>query len=182
MRTTTLLWLLPLTALHCRADEFRLAKHGVLSVDVPHGWTVKSQPTQGPDGSEIGHAFSFQPDDARNAKCLLTFMYVEKTPDKAELRKNVLNMSERFVSGSVEKKQTVHEFSLKSGYGAYCVFTGASLVGKPMRPGDYKVMGAGQVQPGDRVLGVTSLFADEKGGKDFQAMLQIISSLKLSPK
>jgi hypothetical protein len=182
MRTTALLSLFAFAALYCRADDFRLASHGVLSVNVPQGWNVKNRPAQGADGSEIGHAFSFQPDDARNVKCLLTFMYVEKTPDKAELRNTVLRMSERFVSGSVEKKPALNEFSLKSGYGAYCVFTDASLVGKPTKPGDYKVMAAGQVQPGDGVLGVASLFADEKDGKDFRAMLQIVNSLKLRQK
>ena len=182
MRTAPFVFLFYVAAICSRADEFRLAGHGTLSLDVPQGWNVKSRPAQGADGSEIGQAFSFQPDDARNAKCLLTFMYVQKTPDKIELRKHVLAMSERFVSGSVEKKQALSEFSLKNGYGAYCVFTDASLIGKPTKPGDYKVMAAGQVQPGEGVLGVASLFADDKDGKDFQAMLQIINSLKLRQK
>lgn len=68
---------------------------------------------------------------------------------------------------------------MESGYGAYCLFTDASMVGKKERTGDYKVMGSGQVQPSEGVVGVVSLFADEADGKDLKAMVRIINSLKV---
>lgn len=73
-------------------------------------------------------------------------------PDKEVIRKEVLRICEQFVSGSVEKKTNMKDSSLETSDGAYCLFTNASWVGKKPKPGDYKVMGSGEVQPGDNML------------------------------
>jgi hypothetical protein len=62
------------------------------------------------------------------------------------------------------------------------LFTDASLVGKKPKPGDYKVMGSGEIQPADNVVGVVSLFADEADGAELKAMIKIIDSLKVNLK
>jgi len=114
---------------------------------------------------------------------LLTFAYTTNgAPNKEVIRKEVLRTCEEFVSESVEKKKNLRDSSLEKGYGAYCLFTDASLVGKKAKPGDYKVMGSGVVQPADNMLGVVSLFADEADGEELKAMIKIIDSLKVKPK
>jgi len=71
---------------------------------------------------------------------LLTFAYTTNgAPNKEVIRKEVLRTCEEFVSESVEKKKNLRDFSLEKGYGAYCLFTDASLVGKKAKPGDYKI-------------------------------------------
>jgi hypothetical protein len=94
----------------------------------------------------------------------------------------VLRNGEQFVSESVEKKKNLKDFSLERGYGAYCVFTDAALVGKKAKPGQYKAMGSGQLQPSEDIVGVVSLFADDAESEEFVAMVSIINSLKVTPK
>ena len=163
--------------------EFDLGTHGTLSVTVPDGWRVNGKAAIRPDGTSIGYAFAIKPRSDANAKCLLTFAYTTNgAPNKEVIRKEVLRTCEELVSESVEKKKNLRDFSLEQGYGAYCLFTDASLVGKKAKPGDYKVMGSGVVQPADNMLGVVSLFADEADGEELKAMIKIIDSLKVKPK
>jgi len=170
-------------ALSSQGAEFDLGTHGTLSVTVPDGWSVNGKAANRPDGTSIGYAFAIKPRSDANAKCLLTFAYTTNgAPNKEVIHKEVLRTCEEFVSESVEKTKNLRDFSLEQGYGAYCLFTDASLVGKKAKPGDYKVMGSGVVQPADNMLGVVSLFADEADGEELKAMIKIIDSLKVKPK
>jgi len=172
-------WLL-LSVLASQAAEFDLGPHGTLSVAVPDDWSINGKAVNRPDGTPIGYAFALKPRSDANAKCLLTFAYTTNgAPNKEVIRKEVLRITEQFVPESVEKKKNLKDFSLKTGYGAYCLFTDASLVGKNVKPGDYKVMGSGQVQPADNVVGVVSLFADDADGVELKAMTKIINSLNV---
>ena len=56
------------------------------------------------------------------------------------------------------------------------------MVGKKPKPGDYKVIASGEVQPADNMLGVVSLFADEADGIELKAMIKIINSLGVKPR
>ena len=165
------------------AAEVDLGTRGILSFTVPNDWTVNSNPAKGADGSPVGFAFVFKPRSQANAKCLLTLAYVKKTKlDKERIRREVLRATEGFVAQSVEKKADLRDFAVKQGYGAYCTFTDASLVGKEPKKDDYKVMGSGQIQLSDDVLGVVSIFADAADGPEFKSTLAIINSLDLKPK
>ena len=149
---------------------------------IPDNWSINGKAANRPDGTPIGYTFVVKPRTDANARCLLTFAYTTNgAPNKELIRKEVLRISEQFVSESVEKKQNLKEFSLEKGYGCYCLFTDASLVGKKTTPGNYKVMGSGQVQPVDNLVGVVSLFADEADGEEMKAMVRIINSLKVKP-
>ena len=182
MNTKTVLCFVILCTLGGRGAEFDLGIHGVLSVAVPAGWTVNGQPVARPNGTSIGYTFSFKPSGNANAKCLLSFIYVtNRPPDQATIRKDVLRISEKYVSVSVEKRILLRDFSLENGYGVYCVFTDASLVGKKIKAGEFKVMGSGEVQPSKDMLGAVSLFADDADGEDFKTMVKIINSLKVKP-
>ncbi len=163
--------------------DFDLGKHGTLSITVPENWSATGKAVNRPDGTPIGYVFAFKPRSDANAKCLLTFAYVTNgVPNEVVIQKDVLRNCEEFVEQSVEKKKNLKKFSLDKGYGVYCVFTDASLVAKKPEPGDYKVMGSGEVQPGNDILGVVSLFADDAQSEEFKAMIKIINSLKLRVK
>jgi len=162
--------------------EFDLGTHGTLSVTVPDDWSINGKAANKADGTPIGYSFAIKPRSNANAKCLLTIAYITNgVPNKQALQKEVLRVCEEFVSESVEKKQNLKEFALKTGCGAYCLFTDASLVGKTPPPGDYKVMGSGIVQPGKDMTGVVTLFTNDADSKEFKAMLSIINSLKVKP-
>ncbi|WP_395739521.1 hypothetical protein [Prosthecobacter sp.] len=182
MKTLTCLICLLLSVLTSPAADFDLGTRGTLSVGVPEDWTVNGKAVNDPDGTPIGYAFAFKPRSEAHAKCLLTFGYTTNgAPNKDDIQEKVLRATEQFVPGSVEKKQNLKDFSPGTGCGFYCLFTDASLVGKAAKPDDYKVMGSGVVQPGDNMVGVVSLFADEAEGVEMKAMLKIISSLEIKP-
>ena len=182
MKIHTYIICILLSVLNSQAAEFDLGTHGTLTVGVPDDWSINRKAVNKPDGTPIGYAFAIKPRSDANAKCLLTFAYTTNgAPNKEVIRKEVLRITEQFVSESVEKTKNLRDFSLQAGFGCYCLFTDASLVGKKAKPGDYKVMGSGQVQPADNVLGVVSLFADEADGVEMKTMLKIINSLKVKP-
>lgn len=164
----------------CNGAEFDLGAHGLLFVAMPDGWTVNAGPAASPDGRSIGYALSFKTTNAANAKCSLTFAYVSNcTTEKTAIRTEVSKMCEQFVSGSAEKKVVLRDFQLQRGFGAYCVLTDASLTGRKAKPGEYYVMGSGQIRLNEDMVGVVSLFADDATGNEFRAMLNIINSLKV---
>jgi len=168
----------------CLAADVDLGSRGILSFVVPDTWTAaNSNPAKSTDGSPVGFAFAFKPRNQANAKCLLTLAYTKKTKlDKERIRREVLRATEGFAAQSVEKKANLKDFAIKQGYGVYCIFTDASLVGKETKRDDYKVMASGQIQLSDEVLGVVSIFADAADGLEFKSMLAIINSLDLKPK
>jgi hypothetical protein len=171
-----------LAAFSSQAAEFDLGTNGTLSVSVPGDWSISGNAVNRPDGTPIGYAFAIKPRSDANAKCLLTFAYTTNgAPNKDVIRKEVLRITEQFVLGSVEKTKKLKDFSPQTGFGCYCLFTDASLVGKKPKPGDYKVMGNGQVQPADNLVGVVSLFANKADSVEMKTMLEIIKSLSVKP-
>ena len=183
MKPLLTLGLILVLSLVCCAAEIDLGARGILSFSVPDTWTVNSNPAKRTDGSPVGFAFAFKPRNQANAKCLLTLAYVKKTMlDKEKIRRELLRATQEFAAQSVEKKANLKDFTINQGYGAYCIFTDASLVGKESKRDDYKVMGSGQIQLSDEVLAVVSIFADAADGPEFKSMLAIINSLDLKPK
>ena len=182
MKTIPTLGLIIALSLVGHAAEIDLGTRGILSFAVPDTWTVNSNPAKSADGSAVGFAFVFKPRNQANAKCLLTLAYIKKTKlDKERIRQELLRATTGFVAQSVEQKANLRDFAIKQGYGAYCTFTDASLVGKEPKIDDYKVMGSGQIQLSDEVIGVVSIFADAADGPEFKSMLAIINSLDLKP-
>jgi hypothetical protein len=166
-----------------RGADFDLGTHGKLSVSVPEDWGVNGKSANTPEGKALGYTFAFKPRNDANAKCLLTFVYqTNGATSKDAVRQEVLRITKAFVADSVEKKQDLKDFTLESGYGTYCLFTDASLVGKKAEPGDYKVMGSGRIQLDKDVGAVVSMFADDANGGEMKAMLKILNSLKLKSK
>jgi hypothetical protein len=169
------------TFVSCGAD-FELGTNGNLSIAIPDDWSVSAKSADS-SGLSVGYAFAFKPRNDSNAKCLLTFVYkANSVTNREAIRAEVLRITKQFVADSVEKKQNLTDFALTRGYGAYCLFTDATLIGTKSVPGEYKIMGSGRIQLNDHVGGVVSLFADDAKGKEMAAMIKIINSLKLKPK
>jgi hypothetical protein len=89
-------------------------------------------------------------------------------------------VADQFVEASVEKKKTLRELTVANGYGYYCVFTDASLVGQPPKKGEFKVVGVGIVHYRDDVVAEMGLSADDEKGPEFTALLDIVGSATLS--
>jgi len=160
--------------------DFDLGTNGALTIRVPEKWTVAGKAADRPDGSHLGYALALKPMGGEHAKCLITFAYVhEPAVDRERIRKQVVDATKQLVSGSVEKKQSLKDFKLSQGYGAYCVFTDASLIGKEPEGDDYRVLGSGVIQLSGNVLGVVSIFADDASGLEFKSMLEALNTMEL---
>jgi hypothetical protein len=172
-----------LSVLTARATDFDLDTHGTLSITVPDSWTAKGKPVSDKNGASAAYSVELAPTNNANARGLLMVVFGARgMMDKEAIQKLVLRVGEQWVNGSVEKKVTLREFSVKQGYGAYCVFTDASLVGKPPKPGEYKVMGSGALRIGNHLLTSVTLYADDANGAEFKALLNMVNGMVVKPK
>jgi hypothetical protein len=169
--------LLPLLA---SAENVDLGSRGTLSVAPPKGWTFSANKAE-----DTGIALLFSPPGEVNAKLLLNIFFApegEKT-SKDDVREKVLSACDQFVDSSVEKKKVLREFSLSGdAYGAYCVFTDASLVDQPPKKDEFKMLAIGIIRFNGEVSASVSLLFDDEKGPDFPAMLEAISSARVAKK
>ena len=171
------LLLLPILA---SAETLDLGGHGTLSISVPKDWKLTSTKEE-----DSGYALVLSPPGEVNAKCLLNLVFVPKgePTSKDDVNEKVLNASDQFVDASVEKKKVLRHFNLAGGaYGAYCVFTDASLVGQAPKKDDFKMLAVGIIRFNDDVSASVSLLADDEKGPDFAAMLAAVSSATVTTK
>ena len=132
------LLLLPLSGF---AEKVDLGTHGTLSLDVPKGWKMTTTPP-----ADTGVTVLLTPPDGVNAAFVLGVVYVVPgaTAVTADVDEKVLNQAQQYVPVSVEKKATLRKYALGGGaYGAYCLFTDASLVGQPPQKDNFKVITVG---------------------------------------
>lgn len=101
--------------------------------------------------------------------------------DKEKAKTVLLKIAESFVDVSVEKKAVVKDFSLKSGFGMYCSFTDAAMVGKPSVNGHYKTISPGVIYLSKDIAIAATIFTDDLSGPEFQELLGIIQSMQLIP-
>ena len=168
--------LLPLAA--C-GETLDLGVHGSFSIDVPKGWTLSSHKED-----DSGLALTLSAPGEANAKCLVNLsMVAEPKPVAKELvDEQVLSVCEQFVDQSVEKKKTLRDFGLSgAAYGSYCVFTDASLVGKPVKRDEFKVIAIGIVRFRDDVMAAVSVAGDDEKSPEFSAMLAAVRSAAVRP-
>jgi hypothetical protein len=174
---SALLLVLPLCA---RADTVDLGDHGSLAIAVPKGWKLTTAPWEQP-----GVAITVTPPDGANAQFLFNILFVPKGMSdlKPDVDEKVLNEAGMFIDMSVEKKKVLRKFAMSGdAYGSYCVFTDASLVGKPPQKDNFKVISAGIIWFSDAVSGATSILCDDEKGPEFAAMVAMASSATLKAK
>jgi hypothetical protein len=128
--------------------------------------------------ADTGYAVTLSAPAGANAKGVLTLVYPESPEplSKERVQSEVLAACDQFVAESVEKAKVLREFDVPGAYGVYCVFTDASLVGKPAQRDLYKAVAVGEVHLSDEVTLTTSLLFDDEKGPEFKAMLGAVSS------
>jgi hypothetical protein len=160
-----------------RAETLDLGPHGKFNVTVPRDWTYSSQKME-----ETGYAITLSAPGEANARCVLTLVYVDNPEplSKEKVQADVLGACDQFVAESVEKAKVLREFDVPGAYGVYCVFTDASMVGKPVQRDAYKAVALGEVHLTDDVTMSASLLFDDEKGPEFKAMLAAVSSASVS--
>jgi hypothetical protein len=174
-----LLFALPLLPLSASADTVDLGTHGVFTIAVPKDWKLTSTK------QDTGVDLAIVAPGGANAQLLFKIAYPAQgaTLAKAEVDANVLAEVGGFLSKSVEKKAVLRKYSMTGdAYGAYCLFTDASLVGKPPEKDNFKVFTFGIIWFNDAVgVSVVQVCDDEKG-PDFATMLAMTNSATLTNK
>jgi hypothetical protein len=175
-RSLALCALLALPAL-AGAETLDLGAHGKFSLTVPKDWTCSTQRME-----DTGYALTLSPPGDANAKCVLTLVYAQDPGplSKEKVQSDVLAACDNFVAESVEKAKVLREFTVPGAYGVYCVFTDASMVGKPSQRDAYKAVAMGEVHLSDDVTMSASMLFDDERGPEFKAMLAAVSSASVS--
>jgi hypothetical protein len=160
-----------------RAETVDLGTHGKFSVAVPDGWKYSVNQMEA-----SGFAVTLTPPGTANASCLLTLVYVDNPEplSKEKVQGQVLSACDQFVDQSVEKKKTLQEFTVPGAYGVYCLFTDASMVGKPPQKDMFKAVALGEVFLADDLTMSVSMLFDDANGPEFKAMLAAVSSCTVS--
>jgi hypothetical protein len=162
------------------AETLDLGVHGVFGITVPKDWKFSAQKVE-----ESGYAITLSPPGNENAKCIMNIAFAP-TPEpvsKEKVQAGVLALGDNFVSASVEKKKVIREFAISGGgYGCYCIFTDASMVGQPSKHDEFKMVGIGIIQFSEDLMAAVSLAADDEKGADFVAMLAAVSSATITQK
>jgi hypothetical protein len=119
------------------ADDFQWPGRGVVRIAVPAGWDLRSQ-----EAGAAGYAFKAQPKAGAPVVLRITLAALPADkPMRADAVKGQLEeMVRSYLGASVEKRFDPRPLALKKGTGSYVQLTDASLVGKPTRAGDLKVM------------------------------------------
>jgi hypothetical protein len=169
------LLLAPAPAQAATAD---LGAHGTLTVTIPKDWTLASQKEE-----DSGFMLVISPPPEVNAKLLINVVFpLDRQPLSREaIQQEATAAGEQFVDASVEKKIQLRDFRLASGFGAYCVLTDASMVGKPKEKDSFKVVGAGVIWFSEEVKAGVTMLADDASGPDFAAVLAAVSSAAVAP-
>jgi hypothetical protein len=161
------------------ATQFDLGKNGDLFIDVPDSWRVTTRLVEG-----TGYEFTFTSANGASTKGHFSLIALpSKRPiDRQQLDRDLTTLcQQRFVAASVEKKVTLQPYKLRQGYGAYSVFTDASLVDQPPKPDDFKVIAPGLLQPTEKILIVATLFTDDPAGAEFAALRKMTESVRITP-
>jgi hypothetical protein len=179
MKRYALVLTLLLLPIALRADPVDLGTHGSVSIDAPKGWTTTVK-KMGDSGSQV----TIEAPADMNAACvvLITVVPNPEPLSKEKIQALVLDMCDQTVDSSVEKKKVLHDLDARGGYASYCVFTDASMVGKPVTKGQFKVSGIGIVHLSDEVLLSFGVDADDASGPEFAAMLSSVAGATLTQK
>jgi len=172
----SILLLLPLSAL---ADTVDLGTHGAFTIAVPKDWKLTST------NQDTGVDLAIVAPGGANAQLLFKIAYLPQgaTVAKADVDGKVVAECRGFLSRSVEKRAVLRKYSMTGdACGAYCLFTDASLVGKPPEKDNFKVFTFGIIWFNNAVdVSVVQVCDDEKG-PEFATMLAMTNSATLTKK
>jgi len=152
-----------------------------LIVDLKDGWRVEA-----PKGPRPGFPFttySLRPDDQRNAVCLITVYNPseERAGDMSFLRELLEADSKPWIDSAPGHKMSQIE-ELASGHvkGVSAKFVDSKLIGKPVKPRDYKTTTACIFGIDAVCLTKATVLCDDFKSKEFKEAMSMVLSLSVS--
>lgn len=159
--------------------QFVLGNLGQVKIELPAGWRVGNRCVVKNDDLPDQHTLSFYSATDLNKNWKMTFF---KSPTLYKTLKDVeqaaRDAQQTAIDASVEKAANLREIKLKQGVGCQAVYTDAELAGKPVEPGNAKVISSGFVSPVPTLLGTVTIFADDVKDADFLAAIQALGTIE----
>lgn len=175
LRTLALALGFALTAGAVRAEDFDWPGRGMISLDAPASWSIRSK-----QSATAIYGFSASPKSDVAAKLQISVIDLppERAMPRSELKPWLLKTVQPHLADSVERKVEPQPLKAAQGEGWFVQITDAKLVGKPPVLGDYKVMRSALLAPDDRALAVITMQFDDAASPAAVEMLAIASSLR----
>lgn len=172
-------WLLLAAAVSARADAFPLPNGGRLELFPVGKWRLVTE-----DIGEI--RFTLMPENPRiNARALYSIGTEggDEYPTEDKLHEQMTRVAERLLTGGefVERRPVVKPFFPQQGFGYYTVMTDRKLVGRPMVPGDYKVVCLGMIRLAPGVMLKIQVLGEGEENPAYQQLLGIAEGAIYTP-
>ncbi len=154
------------------------------SVDfsVPIGWRF-SEITVPKAKRSFERALRFQPDSGGASTYFIVYLSPNTAPSLtsfAGLRSRHETDNAQYQADSLEQRVVVDIIPITAGLGFISSFTDKSLVGVPIRRGDFKILTTATIYLKGDVFASCELLSDETSSVEFKSALQIISSLHVA--
>ena len=181
MKKQLLLYVLLASSVFGRIEVLHFPDSVSLIVNVKEGWHVEA-----PEKPEPGFpftTFTLRPDDQRNAVCLITIYNPneERAGDMSFLRELLESDSKPWIdSASGHKMSAIEEIASSHIKGVSAKFVDSKLIGKPIKPRDYKtatpcIFGIDEV-----CLTKATVLCDDFKSKEFKEAMSMVLSLSVS--
>jgi hypothetical protein len=157
------------------AEAFDWPGHGTVSVAVPTGWSVRTQPT-----NKVGFYLIAEPQAGPvvSAQFSLIVSTSEQPLGVEQVKGRLEDMTRQFLDGSVEKAFDPKQLTLSRGSGWVVELTDASLVGKPAEAGNYKITRSALALLDDRVMLIATILFDDPSLPEVGRAMSLLSSLR----
>jgi len=162
------------------ANLVQFDKRRSIKIDIPPGWGTLRQPGNPlPDTVGTYNLKLLPPADVK-AGFTITIgkLKTGKPFSKQQFEALAQKMASDILPGTVEKEAVFSELQMRGGRGLYCLFTDASLVGKPPVPRDYKYLGLFLANYDNGCVAYATALADDKDGAHFKLMSEIFASVE----
>lgn len=164
-----------------RIEVLHFADSVSLIVEVKEGWHVEA-----PEGPRPGFpftTFSLRPDERRNAVCLITVYNPneERAGDMSFLRELLEADSKPWIdSAPGHKMSAIEELASAHVKGVSAKFVDSKLIGKPIKPRDYKTATSCIFAIDEVCLTKASVLCDDFKSKEFKEAMSMVLSLSVS--
>jgi hypothetical protein len=174
------LFLLTVSAAFAQVHTLELGGRGKITLYLLGEWKVHETSMAGQYSLTIRH-----PKESVNTECKIevSFPETDRFDTKARLKLRVEADGKHYEEQSVEGRAYAKEFGLTipGAYGFYCSFTDPSLRGKPVKPGDFKVVSAGKIRLNAEVLVDVFIGGEAFRDEAYNQLLGAIEGMEFTP-
>jgi len=157
-----------------QAADFNWPGHGTIKLDATPTWKLSGTVTE-----EGGYTLLAHPRSGSNALLQVSVLPVPPVLvlSDSDLQLRLHDSLRTYVDQSVEKEFHAQDLTCRQGKGWYAELTDASLVGKPAKPDEYKVMRSALLLLEPRTMAIATMLFDDPQGAEPAEMLAIVASM-----